>query len=850
MLSRAGGFGEGALGQGDPLDHAHEYAQTVARALDGTVLTVLPVAGLLAETSHTGRLPEADARAVAALAGLDPFELIDLVDSDNPAPLTPELRDRLLDLVGEYGLIRGRDAATGGAHALNQWLSHHSGIAQLQQVLHHTLGRFAAIHRANRILHEIEQLAYTHPQRDHVHQIVHQVRSDPAMDYVVLFGCLRGMLAADPDSPVVDELNRILLGTTDAERVGLTPTADRQQVQAAIGERLAWVQRQSISTMSAAEDAALTALLTPTRRWPAADEPERKGAGHDVAILVTRSRFRHLQHRRRAHRRHRRHHLHAAALPPRKSPAVGGVRRIPRDDRCRRGALNRAEANPAGFLPSPKRVIGHGMLSLNGYDLDPALPVAAILSAVLTRSVAAHDGQPRPPPGPHPPGRLVPAGDPGPPVGRGTSRLHRRPRHDSVRAARGRALYTRTDTITAGDTIAVFDFGGGSLDIAFLTATDTGGFTVIAARGDNGLGGKNLDAIIRRWVGQELRGSNPELLDYLRREAPVNVLRALEDSIRRAKELLSEAPSATITVTAPGQQETLSLTRDEFDDLIAAEIDRAASLTRPLAAAGTGSDLKALYLTGGSSRIPLVHQRLAALGPIATLDDPKTVVARGALIATQTQAPAPATPPATPPPAAPVPASSWSGPQQPAPQRFPADVHADQPVPSAEFRKHLLIGAAALAAVVVIGGGIVAAQALGGEDSGADTTSGASGSPTTSSSNSTSSPGPSGKHDTVDAITGRWTGFTRLCSSTPSTSRSATDRSPTGRSTSRSGSPWAVNATSSACGSVRAPNSGCRCSPRSRTAAWRMCASSSATGSRVCPRPSTPCGNSRSCRPE
>ncbi|MFX1787328.1 Hsp70 family protein [Prescottella equi] len=426
-------------------------------------------------------------------------------------------------------------------------------------------------------------------------------------------------------------------------------------------------------------------------------------------------------------------------------------------------ALNRAETNPAGFLPSPKRVIGHGMLSLNGYDLDPALPIAAILSAVLARAVAAHDGQP--------PARLVlthPEGWSPQEIQVLLSAAGRLgftgDRVTTVSEPRAAAhFYTRTDTIAAGDTIAVFDFGGGTLDIAVLTATDTGGFTVIAARGDNGLGGKNLDAIIRRWVDQELRESNPELLDYLRREAPVNVLRALEDSIRRAKELLSEAPSATITVAAPGQQETLSLTRDEFDDLIGAEIDRAVSLTQAtLSDAGVaGGDLKALYLTGGSSRIPLVHQRLAALGPIATLDDPKTVVARGALIATQAQAPAPIAPqPTTPPPATPMhaptaqmPASSWSGPQQPAPQRFPADVHADQPAPATKSRKPLLIGAAALAAAVVIGGGMVAAQALGGGDSGADTTSGASGSPTTSSSNSTATPGPSGKYDTVDAIT-------------------------------------------------------------------------------------------------
>lgn len=40
----------------------------------------------------------------------------------------------------------------------------------------------------------------------------------------------------------------------------------------------------------------------------------------------------------------------------------------------------------------------------------------------------------------------------------------------------------------------------------------------------------------------------------------------------------------------------------------------------------------ALYLTGGSSRIPLIQQRLGELGPVATLDDPKTVVAQGALL--------------------------------------------------------------------------------------------------------------------------------------------------------------------------------------------------------------------------
>ncbi len=61
-----------------------------------------------------------------------------------------------------------------------------------------------------------------------------------------------------------------------------------------------------------------------------------------------------------------------------------------------------------------------------------------------------------------------------------------------------------------------------------------------------------------------------------------------------------------------------------------------------------------------------------------------------------------------------------------------------------------------------------------------------------------------------------------------------------------SGSPSTANATSSVCGSVlvvRARSSGCRCSPRSKTVVSPKCASSSATGSKVCRRRSNKPGH-------
>ncbi|OZC86477.1 hypothetical protein CH254_18235 [Rhodococcus sp. 06-412-2C] len=323
-------------------------------------------------------------------------------------------------------------------------------------------------------------------------------------------------------------------------------------------------------------------------------------------------------------------------------------------------AINRAQTNPAAFVPSPKRVIGQEVLNVNGYDIPSALPAAAVLHAVITAATAIRRGVP--------PNRMVlthPEAwspreidillDAAARVG------YTRDRVATVSEPRAAAhYYSRSSAMPPGTEIAVFDFGGGTLDVAVLRATEHS-FEVIAARGDNTLGGKSLDSRLRRWVDEQLLDRNPELLDFIRRSAPMHVARSLEDSIRRAKELLSSTPSASVTVAGNGQQETLYITRDEFDELIADDVERAVQLTRQTlvdAGVAVGNRLSALYLTGGSSRVPIVHDRLAALGPIATLDDPKTVVAQGALVATAHRATAHDTAPTPTPTPTPTPATT------------------------------------------------------------------------------------------------------------------------------------------------------------------------------------------------
>ncbi|TFI40726.1 GTPase [Rhodococcus sp. 1R11] len=261
VLSRADAFGEGALGTRNPLAHADEHAALLASRLVDTVMTVVPIAGLLAETSHTGALTEADARALHALSGIAPFDLIDLLDSEDDASVPPQVRGRLVDLLGEYGTLHGREVAAQGAAALNEWLVTQSCVPRLHSILSTHLAAFAAVKRAHRIIGELDRLAYSRPERDHIRDIVDRLRSDPALHTVVLFGHLEAMLTADPTSPVTQELRRLVKHPTPATKLGLSPDADEHLIMEAARDRLAWVHGRSLSTSTAAEDAALVTLV-------------------------------------------------------------------------------------------------------------------------------------------------------------------------------------------------------------------------------------------------------------------------------------------------------------------------------------------------------------------------------------------------------------------------------------------------------------------------------------------------------------------------------------------------------------------------------------------------------------
>lgn len=296
-------------------------------------------------------------------------------------------------------------------------------------------------------------------------------------------------------------------------------------------------------------------------------------------------------------------------------------------------ALHQAEAQPGGFFPEPKRAITAPSLHLAGSDYKVPEVIGAVLSEIIARASRLADGDK--------PSNLVLTH----PEAWGQVELERliesaeaagieRSRVSLVSEPRAATYwYSSARPLKQGEMAAVFDLGGGTLDVAVLTPGGQGALQVIAARGDNSLGGRTIDARIRDWVLAHLEENDRETLEAFR-AGGVSASIALDRSIRQAKEILSDVPRATITVAARGCESIVQLTRGEFEELIAPDVDRAMNLARAtLLDAGIrrGSDVP-VYLTGGSSRIPIIQERLSELCRVATLDDPKTVVCRGALM--------------------------------------------------------------------------------------------------------------------------------------------------------------------------------------------------------------------------
>ncbi|MFF5232480.1 Hsp70 family protein [Dactylosporangium sp. NPDC000521] len=210
--------------------------------------------------------------------------------------------------------------------------------------------------------------------------------------------------------------------------------------------------------------------------------------------------------------------------------------------------------------------------------------------------------------------------------------------------------------VAPGRAVAVFDFGGGTLDVTVASSGGSDALRVLATGGLDDLGGTDIDAALVGHLGQQIAAHDPDLwrrLQQPRTGADFRDRMAFWSEVRAAKEMLSRAASAPVHV--PGVDQATHLTREELDRVAGPLVDRAVDETRRvLQRSGVpASQLDAILLVGGSSRLPLVASRLHArfgLAPVVP-EQPELPVAFGALLLgnTVTASPAAASYASTPP---------------------------------------------------------------------------------------------------------------------------------------------------------------------------------------------------------
>ena len=181
-------------------------------------------------------------------------------------------------------------------------------------------------------------------------------------------------------------------------------------------------------------------------------------------------------------------------------------------------------------------------------------------------------------------------------------------------------------------TIAVYDLGGGTFDISILKLKN-GIFEVLATNGDTHLGGDDLDRQLADLFVKEIRerygldlNAYPDHMQAVRLEA------------EQTKVRLSDAMKTTATLDLPegkGRYER-DLTRDQLESLTMNLVERTLGPCRlALKDAGlTPSEIDEVVLVGGSTRMPLVRQRVQDLfGKVPHCElNPDEVVALGAAV--------------------------------------------------------------------------------------------------------------------------------------------------------------------------------------------------------------------------
>jgi YVTN family beta-propeller protein len=194
------------------------------------------------------------------------------------------------------------------------------------------------------------------------------------------------------------------------------------------------------------------------------------------------------------------------------------------------------------------------------------------------------------------------------------------------------AHYSASRQVDNGETIAVYDLGGRTFDATVLRQQPSGVQILGKPERIERLGGVDFDEAILSYVNDTVSGALTQL--DMRHQPSIVALAEVRQDCILAKEALSTDTETTFAVSLPSQRFDVHLARSDFEDMARAPIESTIrALSRTLQSAQVEpTDLNAVLLVGGSSRIPLVARMVSAeLGCPTVVDThPQYVVALGA----------------------------------------------------------------------------------------------------------------------------------------------------------------------------------------------------------------------------
>jgi len=190
----------------------------------------------------------------------------------------------------------------------------------------------------------------------------------------------------------------------------------------------------------------------------------------------------------------------------------------------------------------------------------------------------------------------------------------------------------------------VFDFGGGTFDVALMRVEDRI-MKVVDTAGDNHLGGKDIDKAI----------VNDILISHLQKEYEIDdiinnnkYLKLLKEVVKpfaeESKIALSKKEDYTLDSGEPIEQDEIgkiglfekNITRKDFEKVTKHILQRSIDITKKLLKENKlkGTDLETILLVGGTTYIPILRRMIKEqiTDKIDTSIDPMTAVSRGAAL--------------------------------------------------------------------------------------------------------------------------------------------------------------------------------------------------------------------------